>query len=68
MMVTNCTKLVELGTLKEEDNYDALRTEAFKGLRNFEQQLDRVDSDIQRYPFNSIFLFSSLFSLNNSVN
>ena len=65
IMKNNCQKLVELGWLKEADNYDRLRVDGFKGLKNIEEQLDRVDSDIARFFFFFSFLFfpSSSFSL-----
>uniref|UniRef100_A0A7S4PCN8 Ras-GAP domain-containing protein n=1 Tax=Paramoeba aestuarina TaxID=180227 RepID=A0A7S4PCN8_9EUKA len=47
-MRSNCKKLVEMSLLSEGDNYDQLRIDAFKGLKNFEEQLDRVESDMQR--------------------
>jgi Ras GTPase-activating-like protein IQGAP2/3 len=45
---SNCQKLVQLGILKEEDNYDRLRVDAFAELKNLEQQLNQVESDLQR--------------------
>ena len=47
-MRTNCDKLVILDMLKAEDNYDQLRVDALQELKNFDQQLNRVDSDLQR--------------------
>lgn len=44
----NCQKLVQLGILKEEDNYDRLRVDAFAELKNLEQQLNQVEGDLQR--------------------
>jgi 16S rRNA G966 N2-methylase RsmD len=44
----NCKKLIEMNLLKEEDNFDRLRVDAFTELKNFEKQLNQVESDLQR--------------------
>mmetsp|Transcript_6380 Transcript_6380/g.18071 ORF Transcript_6380/g.18071 Transcript_6380/m.18071 type:complete len:759 (+) Transcript_6380:76-2352(+) len=47
-MATNCEKLEKIDMLRGGDKYDKLRRDCLQELKNFDQQLNRVESDLQR--------------------